>query len=347
MTAFVVLLVFLFSGASNFGKLSEVLPGTYQRETHQLKSPDQSSVAAFWHKESHGMALPPEPPKILERWARLKITKAGKTIYDSSYENLNTYQHSFALDAIWSPDSNHLTYRFVDTLRTIGPDGKMMIHDLSAEDSVISSFRWIDNESLIIVSKKMESPLSSSETPYRCYPSYCENAVDIRITRLSLTKGKAALYSLPTQATPFLFHALDFFLEEISPAATRVAFSDGSHLCIYDIAAKEITYKVEIPQKTPATPATPAKPEDYPPEILESIKSISVLPQQLEGLWWKSDDELIVGVGLLGSYSKSFYTYHIPTKQLTDVTSLLLPIWDGSDEAKNYRDSNWYRTTIR
>ncbi len=342
MTSLAVFMWFLFSWFPYIGKLSEILPGTYQRETQKLKSPDQRSVAVFWHKEKHGLALPPEPAKTLELWARLKISRDGKPIYDSSYENLNIYQRSFGLDAMWSPDSKHLAYRHIDTLRTIDPDGKILLHNFLPEDSIISSFRWLDNESLVIVSKKLESPSSSYATPYRCYPSYCENSVDIQITQLSLTKGKTALYNLPIKATPFLFHALDFQLEEISPSANRVAFSDGSHLCIYDVAVGEIIAKVEIPQK-PAV--TPGNPQDYSPEILESIKSISVLPQQLEGLWWKSDDELIVGVGLLGSYSKSFYTYDIPTKELTNMTSLLLPIWDGSDDAKNYRNVDWYRTT--
>lgn len=337
-------ILWFFLGIPNRGKLGELLPGTYQRETHRVKSPDQRSVAVFWQKEKHGMAWPPEPPKTLERWARLKIIRSGMPIYDSSYENLNIYQNSFGLDAMWSPDSKHLAYRHIDTLRTIDPSGKALAHDLLATDTVISSFRWMDNENLVIVSKKLESPLSRYETSYRCYPSFCEKAVDIRITRLSLTKGKYDLHQQPLKSTTFLFHALDFCLEEISPAADRVAFSDGTRLCIYDIVAKKVIAQVVIPQKPPVTPG---KPGDYAPDMLESIKEISAQRQELEGLWWKTDNELIVGVGLLGSYSKSFHTYDIPSNQLTDVTNVLLPVWDGNDEAKNYRNSDWYRTAIR
>ena len=343
IAASAVFMWFYFSGIPDLGKFSEVLPGTYQRELQRIKSPDQRLVAVFWHKEKHGMGLPPEPPKTLERWVRLKITRTGMPIYDSSYENLNVYQRSFGLDAMWSPDSGYLAYRHINTLRTIDSDGKAVIQDMLPEHSAISSFRWMDKGNLVIVSKKLESPLSGYDTHYPCYPSYCEKAVGIRITRLSLTKGKTVLHEQPIKATTFLFHALDFLLDEISPAANRIAFSDGGDLCIYDVEEKKVIAKVAIPRKPPVTTG---KPGDDSPEILESINDISARPQELEGLWWQSNEVLIVGMGLLGSNTKFFYTYEIPSKRLTDVTHVLLPIWDGSDEAKNYRDSDWYRTAI-
>ena len=339
--AVIAAIIWFFLGVPNLGKLSEVLPGSYEREVHRLKSPDQQFEAVFWHKEKHGMMSPAGSAKTLARWSRVAISSAGQTIYDSSYENLNIYQNSFGLDAAWSPDSKCLAYRHADKLRTIDSGGKAVDHDVLPAGSIISSFRWVDGESLVIVSKKLELPSSGDDAPY---PSYCEKAVDVRITRLSLAKGKNELHVQPLEPTTFLFHALDFLLEEISPAANRVAFSDGPNLCIYDAVANKVIAKVVIPQKTPVVPG---KAEDYSPEILESIKDISAQRQELEGLWWKSDDELIMGVGLLGSYSRSFYKYDMPSGQLTEVTNILLPIWDGSDEAKNYKNSDWYRAAIR
>ena len=342
-TLAIVVFVWLSNG-SGFGKLSEVLPGTYRRELQRVSSPDHRSVAVFWSKEKHGIALPPEPAKTLERWARLEITRNGVSIYDSSYENLNNYQRSFGLDAMWSPDSMHLAYRHINSLRTIDSTGKALKHEIQPETSVISSFRWMDKENLLIVSKKLETPLSDYGTPYPCYPSYIEKAEEIRITRLNLTGGNTLLHHQPLKSTTFLFHALDFSLDEISPGANRVAFGDGIHLSIYDVTVGKIIVQIVIPQKPPVVPV---KPEEVSAEMLESIKEIAEQRQELEGLWWRSNDELVVGVGLMGSYSKSFYTYEIPSNRLTDVTNILLPIWEGSDNAKNYQDPEWFQTAFK
>ena len=87
--------------------------GTIDEELGQIKSPDGRSITILSHRYKHAPGRPPEPPKTLERWGRLKILRDGKTIYDSGHENLNIYQMSagFALDAMWSPDSRHLDAR--------------------------------------------------------------------------------------------------------------------------------------------------------------------------------------------------------------------------------------------
>lgn len=131
--------------------LLDLLPGTDSSEMGRFKSPDGRSVAILLHKARHGPALPPEPPKTLERWAELKIEHDGKTVFDSGYQALNIHQLSgqFAVDVVWSPDSRRVAYRHITSLRVIGLDGKSSPYTIGPEGSVISSFRWIDSENLL------------------------------------------------------------------------------------------------------------------------------------------------------------------------------------------------------
>ena len=70
----------------------------------------------------------------------------------------------------------------------------------------------------------------------------------------------------------FLFHGIDFLLDEISPKADRVAFSDGANLCIYDDTAGKPIAKIEIPQKSPVLPELPT---DASPEDVKSNKELA------------------------------------------------------------------------
>lgn len=331
------LIVFL-TNITHAESLINMLPGVYQNELQQVKSPDGRSVAILFQKESRGLGLPPEPPKVSERWARLKLTENGRTIYDSGDENLNIYQRSpFALDVMWSPDSNHLAYRHITSLRIIGLDGKACTPNVVPDDSVISSFRWIDKENLLVVSKGERYPLAMAEKPFH-YNGYIDKSKDIRITRLNLTKGKTECYQQAVNDPTFLFHSIGFCVEEISPKADRVAFSDGVNLCIYDDTIGKLLAKVTIPQKQ--VPKSGSVASLASGEMRENAA-------QIEGVWWQTNDRLVIGIGLLGSPDKSFYTYDIPSKAMIDVTSVLLPVWMGSNDARNYKDADWYRAAIK
>lgn len=348
-------LIAFVAGITRAGSLSEVLPGTSENELQQVRSPDGHSVAVLFHKERHGIALPPEPAKTLERWARLKLTKDGKTIYDSGYENLNIYQMSpgFALDVLWAPDSSRLAYRHINSLRIIGPDGKMPKDSLVPEDSVISSFRWIDNESLLVVSKKTQHSLDMGGKPY-LYEGYADQqAKDIRIIRLHLTKGKTLRYRQAVNDPVFLFHSSGFCLDEISPQADRVAFSDGVNLCVYDDTAGKVITQVKIPQK----PTTPV----FSPDADEFTKKVDLemaaRPDELDGIWWPTNDKLVVGLELLMRQEKrAFYTFDIPSQKLTDETKMLLPLWQDCyrKSHKNvgidyfgWQNPDWYKSAIK
>jgi hypothetical protein len=310
----------------------------WQEELTSTKSPDGQCVATLFHKERDFLPLPgPEPPPILKRWARLKVAVEHKTIYDSGYENLNIYQYTpgFALDLLWSPNSANLAYRHISSLRVVGRGGKIINLENEPEDYLISSFKWIDDANLLVVSKKTKYGLGMDSKPNN-YPGYKENAKNIRIMRWNIEKGATEQYQQNLSNPTFLFHAVNFHMDEISPNAGRVAFSDGSNLCIYDDAARKVIVKVGIPQKPPLKSSLVAH---YSPATPDSVKEATLEPAQLEGVWWQTNDKLVVGVGLLGF---SFYTYDIPSNSLIDVTSILLPKWDGG-----YMDADWYKAAIK
>jgi hypothetical protein len=348
-----------------------------QNELKQVRSPDGHSVAILSHKERHGFLLSLEPPKTFGRWARLKLIRNGKTIYDSRYENLNIYQMQpdHALDVMWSPDSTRLAYRHITSLRIIGPDGKVTKHSILPEDSVISSFRWIDNESLLVVSKEGQYPLEMYGKPYQ-YRGYIDKVRNIRITRLHVikgpteryvqdfgpdasglasTNGPAGHYPQAPEGPTFLFHSIDFCPEEISPNADQVAFSDGVNLCVYDDVAGKVIARFKIPQK----PTKPVFSRDA--EMVESIKRVeeqmAARPDELDGIWWQTNDKLVVGLELLGRQEKrAFFTFDVPSQKLTDQTQVLLPVWRDYDQKSHkqgdiyyfgWRDSDWFRSVIK
>ncbi len=333
--------------------LAAMFGGTVEQELAHVKSPDGRSVAVLSHKQASAPGGPPEPPKTLERWARLQILRGGKSVYDSGYENLNVYQMSpgFALDAVWSPDSKHLAYRHIASLRVVGPDGQAKVCSVGPEDSVISSFRWIDNDDLLIVSKKTRYPLDMHGTPYM-YNGYIDQATDIRISRCNLTKGRAERYEQAVDKPTFLFHAVAFHLDEISPNANRVAFSDGANLCVYDDALGKVVAQIKVPQKPTSPPDSTSTPP--PAGSSEAMRAdikrqLASRPAQLEGVWWQTNDTLVMGVGLLGSpdEKKAFYTYDIPSKTLTDRSNVLLPVWLGGLKTRDYQDADWFRPAMK
>ncbi|MGX9727162.1 MAG: hypothetical protein ACTFAK_07540 [Candidatus Electronema sp. VV] len=342
-----LLAVFFVAGSAQAGLLSELLPGTTQNEVAKITSPDRQSVALVTLKEKHGVWLPgPEPPKTLARWVQLKVTHNAKTIYDSSDESLNVSQTgTTASDVMWSPDSTHVAYRYITTLRIIGLDGKLTTYRREPEDSVISSFRWIDNENLLVVSKKERYPLDMYGSPYY-YNGYTDKAKDIRIARLNIANGFTEYHHQAVSDPTFLFHSVGFYLDEISPKADRVAFSDGSNLCVYDVTTRKLTVQVKIPQK-PSPKPDPAAPGMEDQTIRAAREEMATWPAQLEGVWWPTNDKIVLGVGLLGGPTMSFYLYDLAEGKLTDKTDTLLAIWKASDKARNYQDADWYRSALK
>lgn len=341
-------MILLVAVSVRAGALSDLLPGIHADELKQDHSPDGHSKAILIHKVRRGLPLPgPEPPKTLARWARLTWIKDGKTIYDSGDEPLNIYQMSptLALDIAWSPDSQRLAYRYITGIRIISSKGEVIKHNMADSAFVTASFRWIDNENLIVVSKKEQYPLGMSGRP-DCYQGYIDQAKEIWIGQLNVATGYTARYRQPVSDPTFLFHAVGFRLDEISTKADRVAFSDGANLCIYDVKAGKIVAKVGLPQKPSPKPDLTG-PDMKDPTIRAVTEEMAARPAQLEGIWWATNDQLVLGMGLLGGPVKSFYAYDISTKVMSDKTDTLLPAWDGNEKAMSYQDPDWFRLALK
>ncbi len=347
-TLMMICILSLVADIAQAYSFSDFLLGIHANEIKQEKSPDEHSTAIIIHKEKLGMPLPgPESPKTLARWACLKWIKDGRTVYDSGDEPLNIYQRgaALALDLMWSPDSQHLAYRHITGIRIINAKGEAVTHNMADTGFVTASFRWIDNQNLIVVSKRQQSPLDMSGKPY-CYQGYIDQAREIWIGRLNLTTGYTEYYRQTVTEPTFLFHSIDFQLDEISTKANLVAFSDGANLCIYDAMARKMLMKVRLPQKpTPKPDLT--DPDMKDPTIRAVAEEMAARPAQLEGVWWPTNDQLVLGMGLLSGSVKSFYTYNIATKIILDKTDTLLPAWNGNEKAMNYQDSDWYRSALK
>jgi len=245
-------------------------------------------------------------------------------------------------------------------LRTIGADGKATSYRLIPEDAIVSSFRWIDNESLLVVSKKGGYRLDMYGRPYR-YPGYTEQAKDTRISRLHLTKGQMELYSQAVNNPTFLFHALKFGLEEISPRSDRVAFSDGVRIRVYDDAAGKVIAEGKIPQAPPNVPAESPLAEAYrqggdtksAAEAMRLEREWAARPSQLFGIWWHTNSRLVLRV-VPPNGEPTFYTFDIPSQKIADVSKALQPLWrvpSNSPADGGYRDGwsdpNWYRVGLK
>ena len=125
-----------------------------------------------------------------------------------------------------------------------------------------------------------------------------------------------------------------------------MAFSDGSNLCVYDVPAGKLTVRIKIPQKlAPKPDPTASGMED--PTIRAVTEEMATRPAQLEGVWWPTNDKVVLGVGLLGGPTMSFSLCDLLDGTLTDKTDALLPIWEGSDKIRNYQDPDWYRSVLK
>lgn len=325
-----------------------LLTGVEKYDLPPVKSPDGQLSALLSIKTKYKLPIVMEPKKE-GCSSRLTVFKGNKTIYNSGDEKLNTGAGmGFALDLAWSPDSKHLAFRHISSLRIIGLDGKSGMFNISPENYVITSFRWIDNSNLLVVSKVGKMPLDTFGRPY-LYAGYIDEAKTIRISRFNLTSGFTTVYEQTVAEPTFIFHAATFYLDEISPNSDRVAFSDGQNLCICDSNLKKIVAKIKIPQKQPPhrPMPTPTDNEDFDSFFKSVEREMASRPAHLEGIWWPDNNTLLVGVGLLGGPTKSFYIYDIGKNSLSDKTSVLLPVWNGNQKAINYQDPDWYRSALK
>lgn len=255
-------------------------------EVARATSPNGKAVAVILERETPGLPRISEPPKSAGRWAKLSISRGS---FSTDFEVLNIYDHaSFATDLAWSPDSEHLAYRRVNQFRVFGPDNKPIAYNVVTGNSLIASFRWIDTNSLLVVTKTINDPLDLYGKP-DTFHGYLARSRAIRIIRINLAGLITERYTLQfpkpehvdvvdMYGPTFIFRSAGFLMDEISPSATKVAFGDGTNLCVFD----DRTGKV-IVQKP--------------------------LANQIEGVWWLNDDIVLLGLDLLSSNQMKFVTF--------------------------------------
>ncbi len=211
----------------------------------------------------------------------------------------------FALDAVWAPDSAHVEYRLLTTLRLVGRDGAVYQAGIVCSNSLISSFKWISNKELLVVVKDIDEPLDMFGYPQH-YHGYLASATAVRIVRVTLDGAATQRFAQPVKEPTFMFHSIGFENQEISPYEDRVAFSDGSRLCVYDDGAAKVLMTI---------PTT----------------------GEIEGTWWESKDTVIIGIGLL-SGRRDLLRCDLADGKAQNCTATLLPQWDGM-----WRQVDWFR----
>jgi hypothetical protein len=137
----------------------------------RVPSPDGQSLAVVTIREAYGAAMPgPEPPKKTGCWAELAVTRNGATVFTTGFDDLGVNQSApLALDLAWSPDSAKVAYRWGSQLRVIGTNGTSVNHDVAAGKSHISSYKWVGDNDLLILTKGVDES-EASRTPWATRP---------------------------------------------------------------------------------------------------------------------------------------------------------------------------------
>lgn len=280
-------------------------------ELARVRSPDGEACVVVATNEKRGMQLPgPEPAKTLAKWARLSLEVKGKTVYDTGDQEVGIYQSfPFAFDVSWAPDSAHVAYRMMTTLRIVSREGAVHQAAIVCTNSLISSFKWISNEKLVVVVKEIDEPLDTFGYPQH-YHGYLAKARSIRIVRVNVNGDVSERFTQVVNEPTFMFQSVGFRNQEVSPYSDRVAFSDGAAVCVYDDTAGKVMTRAAI-------------------------------AGSVEGTWWETKDRIILGRGLLSSTERRFTSLDLADGEVRDRTAALLPLWDG-----RWANVDWFRVGI-
>jgi len=285
-----------------------VLSGcTSVRQWGQVDSPDRQAFIKVSSKERRGLYLiGPEPPETKAQWARFVVDVLGRKVHDTGFRDIGRYQSiPFAFDVAWSPDSAHVAYRSITTLSIVSRDGQVRQAAIVCTNSLISSFKWVSTKEILAVVKEINYPLDLHGYPQQ-YDGYIAKARGLKIVSVSLDGTVSERFTQRVNKPTFMFHSIGFENQEISPYSNRVAFSDGSGLCVYDDGAAKVLATVPV-------------------------------TGEIEGSWWESKDTIIIGIGLL-SGRRDFLRYDLADGSVQNCTATLLPQWDGM-----WRRVDWFR----
>jgi hypothetical protein len=276
-------------------------------EIDKVISPDGRAFAILTLREKVGPQYPgPEPRTVQHRWIRLVVINDGTKCYDSDFEDVEINQSiSDGFDLAWSPDSAHVMYRSINKLRAIAKNGNTRSFAVVNGNCQVSSFKWINNNELLVLSKEPKDPLLYPKIYYTRWKQS-----GIGVSRLYLDMGITMRFSQDVHEPNFICRSIGWQNQEFSPNSNRLAFSDGSHLCIYDDALGRIIATVP-------------------------------LEGDLWGVWW-FDDNTVVVIWDLPNLDHRFAVWHIGNDALEDKTAILDSAWNG-----RFDNPNWFRTVLK
>lgn len=291
----VMMLVSVLAGCSRSSKID----GIY--------SPDGKSCVSASTREKRGMPLPPEGAKILGRWLRITVNFDGRKVHDTGEQEVEIYQaFDSAFDAAWAPDSSRVAYRMVNALKIVCRDGSMYQPNINYPVSQISSFKWTSSKELLVVVKGIDVPSGSDSL--KMYQGYTEKANEVKIVRVEADGSVTERFSQNVGSPVYIFHSSSFQIQEISPFSDRVAFSDGSALCVYDDSDNRIVAKAAISGR-------------------------------IDGVWWETKERVIIGIRLLSASDRRIVSFDLSNGKIQDRTNELLPLWAGHWDCED-----WFRS---
>ncbi len=246
-------------------------------------------------REQEGISIPgPEPPETIRKWARVVVEVKGRKVHDTGFKDVGRHQSvPWAFDVAWAPDSAHVAYRAITTLSIVDRHGQVHHADIPCTNSLISSFKWISEKELLVVVKEVDTPLELYGYP-ASYHGFLAKAKRISILRVNLDGAIANRFVQHLANPAFAFHSIGFENQEISPFSSRVAFSDGTALCVYDDAHGNLTSN--IPLNAP-----------------------------ISGTWWEINNRLIINLGASPSIEQ-FVRVDLTSGAIEDCTATLRPL---------------------
>lgn len=214
-------------------------PKTSVWDAAKIASPDNSLWVVLKIKTKYGVkVIGPEPPPMENRSVKLEMRSGEKCIFETDYQDIGTKNDLMpGLDLQWSPDSTQIAYKVYSDFYIINKNGNCKKYNLSKNKFLIATYKWINNNELLIISKE----------PVNIKLGYLpiEKVVSMSISKFKIQEDKLEeiYYQKFSDMPDFLFRGIRWITDEISPDATKVAFNDDINIYIYDTITKNIVKK--------------------------------------------------------------------------------------------------------
>jgi hypothetical protein len=272
----------------------------------QTTSPDARLTAVGEVVERHALPMPgPEPPRTNASLHTLRVLEAGNVIFSSPTQDLGKGADG-KMDIAWARDSSRFAYRLLTSLHVVEPRQQRM-RELwePPADSFISTFRWIDDRTLAVLTRHVPPP--ASELLTYGYPDFTLDSTGATLWRIGVPDGPAEqIVTVPIASQPCLIRGA-LRIDELAPDVPLVAIHDGNQLLVYDFQSEQFVLRQPV--------AGP-----------------------VHGVWWADADTVVLSINnLSGLDTARFLVVQVSRSQVVDVTDQLLPLWTGL-----YDDLRWF-----